>query len=58
MSNSNTSIGRFYEGWQVYNERTVEVVGELSAEELGLRPAPEPESKAVPVQSSRFPLMS
>jgi len=25
MSNSDTSIGRFYEGWQIYNQRIVEV---------------------------------
>ena len=30
MSNSDTSIGRFYEGWQIYNQRIVEVVRDLS----------------------------
>jgi uncharacterized damage-inducible protein DinB len=41
MTNRDTSIHRFYEGWQVYNERIVEVVGALSEKELGVRPAPE-----------------
>src|SRR6266550_2741655 len=41
MSSSESSIGRFYEGWQIYNERIVEVVSGLSAEALGVRPAPE-----------------
>ena len=41
MSNSDTSIGRFYEGWQIYNQRIVEVVRDLSTEELMVRPAPD-----------------
>jgi len=41
MSNSDTSTTRFYEDWQIYNERIVEVVRDLSAEELNVRPAPE-----------------
>jgi uncharacterized damage-inducible protein DinB len=41
MSNSDTSIGRFYEGWQIYNARIVEVVRDLSTEELQMRPAPD-----------------
>jgi hypothetical protein len=41
MSNLDTSIGRFYEGWQIYNERIVEVIRDLSAQQLGVRPAPE-----------------
>jgi len=28
------SVGQFYEGWQTYNERIVEVVRDLSAEQL------------------------
>jgi uncharacterized damage-inducible protein DinB len=41
LSNSDVSVGRFFEGWQIYNERIVEVVRGLSAEELHLRPAPD-----------------
>lgn len=41
MSNEDTSVRRFYEGWHTYNERIVEVVRDLSAEELQVRPAPE-----------------
>lgn len=41
MSDPDASIGRFYEGWQTYNERIVEVVRDLSAEELAVRPGPE-----------------
>jgi hypothetical protein len=41
MSNLDTSIGRFYEGWQIYNERIFEVIRDLSAQQLGVRPAPE-----------------
>lgn len=41
MSNSDISIGRFYEGWHIYNERIVEVVLDLSSEQLWVRPAPE-----------------
>lgn len=36
-----TSVGRFFEGWQTYNERIIEVVRDLSGEELEVRPAPE-----------------
>jgi len=39
MSNPNASVGRFYQGWQIYNERIVEVVRDLSAQELQVRPA-------------------
>jgi len=41
MSNPNDSVGRFYQGWQTYNERIVEVVRDLSAQELQVRPAPD-----------------
>jgi len=41
VSNTNTPVDRFYEGWQIYNERIVEVVRDLSAEELETRPAPD-----------------
>jgi uncharacterized damage-inducible protein DinB len=40
MTTSPTSVRPFYEGWQVYNERIVEVVAGLSAEDLAVRPAP------------------
>ena len=36
-----TSVGRFYEGWHTYNERITEVVRDLSAGDLEVRPAPE-----------------
>ena len=41
MNYSGNSIGWFYEGWQIYNERFVEVVRDLSAEDLQVRPAPD-----------------
>jgi hypothetical protein len=41
MSNSDKSVGRYYEGWHIYNERIIEVVRDLSAEELAVRPAPD-----------------
>lgn len=41
MSNTNTPVGRFYEPWEIYNQRMVEVVRELSADELETRPAPD-----------------
>jgi uncharacterized damage-inducible protein DinB len=34
-------IRKFYEGWQTYNDRIVEVVAGLSDEQLLIRPAPE-----------------
>jgi uncharacterized damage-inducible protein DinB len=40
-TNSDHSIGQFFQGWQIYNERIVEVVRDLSAEELQVRPAPD-----------------
>ena len=41
MKYSGNSVGQFYDGWQTYNERIVEVVSDLSAEDLQVRPAPE-----------------
>jgi uncharacterized damage-inducible protein DinB len=41
MSSSDTSVARFYDGWQRYNERIVEVVRNLSADQLQVRPAPD-----------------
>jgi len=41
VSNSDVSIGRFFEGWSTYNERIAEVVSQLSADELAVRPAPD-----------------
>jgi uncharacterized damage-inducible protein DinB len=41
MSNSDTFVARTFEGWQTYNERIIEVVRELSDEELQVQPAPE-----------------
>ena len=35
------SIRRFYAGWDTYNERIVEVVRGMSAEQLQIRPAPD-----------------
>jgi uncharacterized damage-inducible protein DinB len=40
MAGADNSVGQFYEGWQTYNERIVEVVRDLSAEQLQVRPAP------------------
>ena len=41
MTNADTLIGQFYEGWQTYNERIVEVVRDFSAEQLQVRPGPD-----------------
>ena len=41
MSSPESSVGRFYDGWHIYNERIVEVVRDLSPEGLMVRPAPE-----------------
>lgn len=41
MNYSDNSIGLFYDGWQIYNERIVEVVRDLSAEDLQVRPTPD-----------------
>ena len=41
MTSADYSVGQFYEGWQTYNERIIEVVRDLSAEQLQVRPAPE-----------------
>jgi hypothetical protein len=35
LSNLDTSIGRFYEGWQIYNERIVEVIRDLRLRSSG-----------------------
>lgn len=35
------AIRRFYEGWQVYNERMIEAVRRLTPEQLALRASPE-----------------
>jgi uncharacterized damage-inducible protein DinB len=39
-SGPNSAVGRFYEPWRTYNRRIVEVVGQLSDEQLQLRPDP------------------
>lgn len=41
MENSDASVARFYDGWQTYNERIIEAVRDLSAEQLKVRPAPD-----------------
>jgi uncharacterized damage-inducible protein DinB len=41
LSRGAIATARYYEPWAVYNERIVEVVGEMSAEQLALRPDPE-----------------
>ena len=41
MSSPESSVGRLYDGWHIYNERIVEVVRDLSPEGLMVRPAPE-----------------
>jgi uncharacterized damage-inducible protein DinB len=40
MTNGGSPIRRFYNGWDTYNERIVEVVRELSDGQLQIRPAP------------------
>lgn len=35
------AVRRFYEPWQTYNQRIIEVVGELSDEQLAIRSSPE-----------------
>jgi uncharacterized damage-inducible protein DinB len=39
MNGADTPVGRFYDGWQTYNERIVEIVRDLSDEQLQVRPA-------------------
>ena len=34
-------VSQFYEGWATYNERIIEVLGDLTAEQLEIRPEPE-----------------
>ena len=41
MENTDASVARFYDGWQTYNERIIEVVRDLSPEQLQVRPAPD-----------------
>jgi uncharacterized damage-inducible protein DinB len=41
MSPLTSPVGRFYDPWDDYNELIVEVVRDLSDEQLALRPAPE-----------------
>ncbi len=41
MAHIGPSIRGYYDGWQTYNERIVEVVRDLSDEQLGIRPAPD-----------------
>jgi uncharacterized damage-inducible protein DinB len=41
MTESEQSIGRFYAGWGTYNHRMVDVVRQLTREQLGIRPAPD-----------------
>lgn len=41
MSLLQFSVGRFYDPWDVYNDRIIEVIRDLSDEQLALRPAPE-----------------
>ena len=36
---SDELVGRLYQDWQIYNDRIVEVIRELSVEELQIRPA-------------------
>jgi uncharacterized damage-inducible protein DinB len=35
------AVGRFYDPWDVYNERIVEVVRDLTSEQLALKPGPD-----------------
>lgn len=40
MTDSTGSIRPFYDGWQTYNARIVGVIGELTPEQLAIRPDP------------------
>jgi uncharacterized damage-inducible protein DinB len=41
MPDLDSTIRHFYDGWDTYNTRIVEVIREMSAEQLGVRPAPD-----------------
>jgi uncharacterized damage-inducible protein DinB len=41
MPDLDSTIRHFYDGWDIYNTRIVEVIREMSAEQLGVRPAPD-----------------
>jgi uncharacterized damage-inducible protein DinB len=41
MPELDSTIRPFYEGWGIYNDRIVEVIREMSADQLGVRPAPD-----------------
>jgi uncharacterized damage-inducible protein DinB len=41
MSKPEPPVGRFYEPWQTYNQRIIEVVGDFTDEQLAIRPSPE-----------------
>jgi uncharacterized damage-inducible protein DinB len=41
MSDPAIPVDRFYQGWAIYNDRIVEVVRQLSVQDLMVRPAPE-----------------
>jgi uncharacterized damage-inducible protein DinB len=41
MTDLDSTIRPFYEGWGIYNDRIVEVIREMSADQLGVRPAPD-----------------
>jgi uncharacterized damage-inducible protein DinB len=38
LEDSDALVARFYDGWQTYNERIIEVVRDLSDEQLQVRP--------------------
>ena len=41
MGNTGNRVSRYYDGWETYNERIIEVVRDRSAEDLQVRPAPD-----------------
>jgi uncharacterized damage-inducible protein DinB len=41
MTDLNSTIRPFYDGWDIYNDRIIEVIREMSAEQLAVRPAPD-----------------
>jgi len=41
MADATGSIRQFYPDWEQYNQRIVDVVREMTAEQLAIRPAPE-----------------
>jgi uncharacterized damage-inducible protein DinB len=41
MTDLNSTIRPFYDGWDIYNDRIIEVIREMSVDQLAARPAPD-----------------